>query len=117
MKTDVRARVSGRRQNEPSAIVVSMIITPTLALLLGLVVWAYVVRDWEWFVLLIVAGTGAVFYIVSPQLFSIREDYSARDWSLTASPPRERARVTRQHPPAAGRTASETTPKIPDRTA
>jgi hypothetical protein len=117
MKTDVRARVSGRRQNEPSALLVSMIVSPTIGLLLGLVVWAYLVRDWKWFVLLIVAGMGIVFYIVSPQLFSIRDDYSEREWRLTTSPPRERARVTGQPPTPAARTASGTTPKIPDRTA
>jgi hypothetical protein len=109
--------VPSGRQNEPSALLVSMIVTPTLALLLALIVWAYLVRDWKWFVLLIVAGAGVVFYIVSPQLFSIREDYSAREWCLTTSPPRERARVAGQRPTPAARTASETTPKIPDRTA
>jgi hypothetical protein len=93
-----------------------MIVTPTLALLLALIVWAYLVRDWKWFALLIVAGIGVVFYIVSPQLFSIRDDYSEREWCLTMAPPRERARVTGQRA-TPGRTAGETTPKIPDRTA
>lgn len=117
MKTDVAARVSNGRQKQPSALLLWMIVAPTMALVLALIVWAYLVHDWKWFALLIFSAIGVIFYLVSPQLFSIRDDYSEREWRLTMSPPPERARVSTPRPSTTGRAAGETTPKAPNRTA
>jgi hypothetical protein len=81
-----RARVAASRRRGPSRSLVAAIVVPVLALLAGLILWAFSVRDWTWFSLLIAAAVGVSGFVVAPDLFSIRDSAVPEDWCLTMRP-------------------------------
>jgi hypothetical protein len=61
-------------------------VAPVLALLAGLILWAFSVRDWTWFSLLIAAAIGVSAFVVAPDMFSISNSTAPEEWCLTKPP-------------------------------
>jgi hypothetical protein len=88
----------------PSRALVAAILIPVLALVGALTVWAYRVRDWTWFGLLLAAAVGLIAFVIAPDLFSITGQQRPDEWCLTM-------------PHGAPQTKSAERPKAPHRTA
>lgn len=72
MNRTERVRASGNRNKRPG-LLLSLIVVPTLALLVFLIAWAYSARDWTWFALLLAASIGLVAFVAAPHLFSLSD--------------------------------------------
>jgi hypothetical protein len=101
--------------------VIVAVLVPALALLAYLTVWAYRVRDWTWFSLLLAAGIGLLAFAAAPQLFSLAEAKPASspyEWCRTMTSPQQSDKI-REHVTAT--TCGPSNPirktKAPDRTA
>jgi hypothetical protein len=71
------------RSAGPSPLLVATILVPTLVLVGYLIVWAYRIREWTWFGLLVAAGIGLLTFSLAPELFAIRDTQRSEEWCPT----------------------------------
>src|SRR5690242_8439136 len=83
MTSGERMRVHDGGRRGPSRKLVAAIVVPVLALLAFLIAWAFSVREWTWFSLLIAAAVGVSAFVISPDLFSINDTESLKhEWQV-----------------------------------